>query len=38
MAEAIMRRHLALARAEFKRKFPAENNQEFNKKGLFSPT
>ena len=38
MAEAIMRRHLALARAEFKRKFPAENNQEFNKKGPFSPT
>ena len=38
MAEAIMRRHLALARAEFKRKFPAENNQDFNKKGPFSPT
>ena len=36
MAEAIMRRHLALARAEFKRKFPIKDNQEFNRKIPFT--
>jgi len=36
MAEAIMRRHLSLARAEFKRKFPAGSNRDCSKKSPFS--